>query len=93
MRSSVLAILILLTGCGSIQMDRVATTAAATCRRAEPLLEIASHFPIPEVYVIVLAVGALCVPLTAGIVPNTLDANTPRWLDENLAGILRNLPR
>lgn len=75
------------------ELQRAVTAATDLCRRAEPILKIASFVPTPEAHVVVVAVSATCAPLLAGVIPTTFDANTPLWLEKNFDDLIKVLPR
>jgi hypothetical protein len=64
--------------------------AQQACVTVQPILSAASAVPDPRVQSIVGYGNAVCGPLAAGIVPATVDANTPQWLG-SLAGMLKVL--
>ena len=68
-------------------------TLRSLCAKAQPLIAIAQGVGVvlPQAKEIVDEVGPYCAVMAAGQIPATTDANTPKWLPTNIAGLAQAL--
>lgn len=84
------ALVLGLTACSATQHSDLVAVSKQACATIGPIVKVAAFVPDPRVTSIVGFANAVCAPLAAGMVPATLDANTPAWLGD-LGGMLKVL--